>query len=131
MEDTVQSHFVLDILNVDFVRNVMVVVGVILCKDVFQELHKNLIENVPPAPVTTVTASAIAPAVRIVWPSSERPATSCNGLGRADFMREPSPAARMMAVVGWSVIAAFYSLCGVSGRRVRFGRRRRCVLRLV
>ena len=51
-----------------------------------------------PGPITTavapIPASAMAPST---WASSERPATSCMTLGRAERMRVPSPAASTIA----------------------------------
>ncbi|OYT73840.1 MAG: phosphoglucosamine mutase [Chloracidobacterium sp. CP2_5A] len=50
--------------------------------------------------MATTCRGASAAAVRITWPSSESPATSCKTFGRRDFRRAPSPAAKMAMVTG-------------------------------
>ena len=46
---------------------------------------------------TTVATSGIDSSECTTCSSIDLPHTSCNGFGRSDFMREPSPAARMIA----------------------------------
>ena len=54
----------------------------------------------PAGAVTTTMRSTPAPRrAAMTWPSMGMPATLCSTLGKADFMRVPWPAARMMAAI--------------------------------
>src|ERR1700733_1857286 len=56
--------------------------------------------SLPSPPTTTSRSGSSSPATARAWPTMLRPHSECRTLGRRDFMRLPSPAARTSTAAG-------------------------------